>query len=87
MKIILLYTRHWTTDVGPLKWFGQNCTTELATIQQVCTRVYKLKLSCFVTIPYKALGEKLGDILNQFRFIRYEMFKHKLQAASENAKI
>lgn len=29
----------------------------------------------------------LKDILNQFRFIRYEMLKHKLQAASENAKI
>lgn len=44
MKIILLYTRHWTTDVGPLKWFGQNCTTELATIQQVCTRVLQIKI-------------------------------------------
>lgn len=57
MKIILLYTRHWTTFVGPLKWFGRNCTTELASIQQVCTRVYKLKLSCSVNIFYKALGE------------------------------
>lgn len=44
MKIIFLYTRHWTTDVGPLKWFGQNCTTELPNIQQVCTRVLQIKI-------------------------------------------
>ena len=44
MKIIFLYTRHWTTAVGPLKWFGQNCTTELPNIQQECTRVLQIKI-------------------------------------------
>lgn len=79
MKIILLYTRHWTTDVGPLKWFGQNCTTEqlsYLTFNKCVQEFYKLKLSCFVNIFYKALGE------NAQRFFRTSFVSFGLRCSN-----
>ena len=88
MKIIFLYTRHWTTAVGPLKWFGQNCTTELPNIQQECTRVLQIKIVLLCKYFLQGSWWKCWKIfLDQFRFIRSEMFNHKLQAAPANAAV
>lgn len=81
---------HKTLDnrCRPLKWFGQNCTTELANIQQVCTRVLQIKIVLLCKYFLQGSWWKCSVIFpNQFPFIQSEMFKCKLQAASANAKI
>lgn len=71
MKIIFLYTRHWTTDVGPLKWFGQNCTTELPNIQQVCTRVLQIKIVLLCKYFLQGSWWKCWKIFFQTSFVSF----------------
>lgn len=65
-----------------------NWTTELPNIQQVCTRVLQIKIVLLCKYFLQGSWWKCSKIFSdQFRFIRSEMFKHTLQAASANATI